>query len=122
MGRQCEFRMQGKTAPEPCRGVAETFAAVLPPLAGTLAAVLRREGEFPPFRAPAKFAADVFAAQKFFIQAALWIAEPQPDEVPHFVYEDACEFRACTVKGNAAFAEKRSRVDRAAAVARPSAP
>ncbi len=41
----------------------------------------------------------------------------QPDEVAQFVYEDAREFGASAIEGDAAFAEKSSGVDGTAMVA-----
>ena len=105
---------------QPGGGIAKTFTAVLAPAARAPADVARGERRLSPFGRPAQFAARAgaeFGAQKILVPVPRRVPHAQPDEVPQFVYENAGEFGARAMEGDAAFAEKSSGVNGTAMVA-----
>ena len=104
---------------QPRRGVAEAFAAVLAPAAAAMAEIREQEAGFAPFGGPAQLAGGAgpgFAGQQILKGPAERIPAAKPDEVEKLVDEDAGEFGARAVEGDATLAKKGGSVDGAATV------
>ena len=89
-GRERQFRFGIPI--DPGGGIAEALAAVFPPRTGAPDNIVPTEFPFSPFCGPPRFPArplSDFGREKPFPRQALRIAEPHPNEMEHFMKQDA---------------------------------
>jgi len=104
---------------QPSRRIAKALTGVFAPGPAASYGGPRRQGIFSPLGGPAQFApgpGEEFCGEQPLPGTAAAIAGAEPHEVEEFVDEDAREFGACAVERDAALAQERSGMNRAASV------